>query len=57
MELNIFTNCTQNHSKNSKLIEKMFESFCETFSTTFISKINVFVDPHPIEFLKFSSIP
>jgi len=47
IDLNIFTNCTEQNSDSAALIERTFNSWKRVFSANTISALKVFIDPKP----------
>ena len=47
IDLNIFTNCTQNFSSSSELITNTYRSFVSKFSLDYVNNVRIFVDPNP----------
>ena len=47
IDLNLFTNCTKNHSGDASLIANTYYSFVTTFGLCNIENLRVFIDPEP----------
>ena len=47
IDLNIFTNCTEYNSKDSKLVETTLNSLYSKFDRDFFKCVKIYIDPYP----------
>ena len=47
LDVNIFTNCTKNHSSNADMLINTWQSFIQRFGVRHINSLRIFIDPRP----------